>query len=186
MNSTFFDHCQIDYKTVARLIKSVSVKILGASITEDRLNEMISEGWIVALEAMKTYDPSRGAQASSYIWGSLWHKLRRHCGLMYQNLNMHAHDDCICEQVSTDTIPQSGIFDSNPWGMQPDVMYEKKERLTFWEQIKSMNESGIQCCLACHPKSPTAAERAMAYRRKKRYLDKMQASYQMMTSNPKM
>jgi heterodisulfide reductase subunit C len=57
-------------------------------------------------------------------------------------------------------------------------MYEKKERLTFWKHIKENNASGVQCCLSCMSGSP--AERALAYRRRKRYMDKMQANYQMM------
>lgn len=178
MNDPIFERCHIQYETVLRLIRSISAQVLGPYLCEDRMAELEGEGWVIALEALRQFDPSRGAQASTYLWLQLNSRLRRYHAAAL-NHGMHTvHHERMCEVFSTDGVPQSGVFDGNPWAMAPDVMYEKKERLTFWKRIKENNASGVQCCLSCMSGSP--AERALAYRRRKRYMDKMQANYQMM------
>lgn len=177
MNDLIFERCGIQYETVLKLIRSISAQVLGPYLCEDRLQDLISEGWVIALDALQAFDPERGAKASTYLWLQLNSRLRRYHASACERSQRMCGDETVCETFSTDKYPCSGIFDGNPWGMSPDVIYEKKERLKFWDQVKTLNESGVACCLSCA--SGSAAERALAYRRRKRYMDKMQASYQM-------
>lgn len=178
MNNLIFERCEIKYETVLRLIRSVAAHVLGPYLNTERMEELMSEGWVIALESLQAFDPSRGAQATTYLWLQLNSRLRRYHAATCNRYTRVIECEHVCESFSTERLPKSGIFDGNPWAMSPDIMYEKKERLTFWEQVKQNNASGVQCCLNCVSGSP--AERALAYRRRKRYMDKMQASLEMM------
>ena len=171
MDAGIFEHCQTDYETLHSMIRAVAYKLLGRRPDREILDELIAQGWVIVMEMLPKFDPSRGARVTTYLWSQLNGRLMRFALDLRMRREEVSH---AVPNVSTENAFNSGIFDVNPYRMQPDVVFEKTERADAWQYLKSNCEHEIHTYLqAANTKEPL--ERVHASRCRKRQVARLQA-----------
>ena len=181
MEDSIFERCQTDYESIRDLIVVVARAVVGVDPSQDILEEIIGEGWLLAIEMMSVYDPQRGCKLSTYLWQQLTWRLRR-----YYQMILRKYDNASLPEASTDVklstegVPNSNIYEGNPYVMSPETVYEKMERAEIWTRIKSEYASKVERCLSCAPANADTAMRTRLSRIKHRDLVKLRISVQKM------
>ena len=181
MEEDVFERCQTDYEFINNLVIAVSRAVAGEYASREVLDELIGEGWILTIEMMSVYDPGRGCKLSTYLWQQLGWRLKRY----YQTILRKFDNEPLPEsstdmKLSTEGVPNSSIYEGNPYIMSPETVYEKMERAEIWTRIKDENASKIERCLTNAPPYADSTVRTRLSRIKHRELVKLRISVQKM------
>jgi len=183
MNKDIFQRCHTTYGCVQKLIRAAVYEVAGNQASEEMLEELTSEGWILAIEMLESYDPTRGCKVSTFLWQPLnWRLQRYYCAIIRKKdketlQDDNSQDDNANMKLSTEAITNSSI-EGNPYMMSPDIFYEKMERATLWKTLKNDFASKIELCLSASPPNADSSFRTRLWRTKQRELVKLKLSLQ--------
>lgn len=179
MEDNIFEKCQTDYESIHSLVTVVARAVVGEELGEDILEELIGEGWILAIELMSMYNPERGCKLSTYLWQQLSWRLKRYYQMLLRKYdNEPLPDDNMNMKLSTEGVPNSNIYEGNPYIMSPDTVYEKMERVEIWTRIKDEYASKVERCLSSTPPNADTSMRTRMSRMKQRELVRLRISVQ--------
>ena len=170
------------YETIQEMISSIARKIAGNHSSDEYLEELESEGWIIVLETIPEYVPGRGVKLTTFLWMAVNGGMLRYALKRNKRQRIFTGDDAEMHEISTESVPKSGVFNDNPYLMEPDVMYEKAERTRIWREMRDQNEEDIDFLLKKTPKSADQTVRKELSRYRKRKLLRLQASVQCLLS----
>lgn len=181
MNEDIFSRHQTDYESIRLLVRAVVRSIAGDFACSEILEELNGEGWILALEMMESYESERGCKLSTYLWQQLSWRLKRYYFAMLNRCDSDPlSDENNNVRLSTESVPNSSIYEGNPYIMSPETVYEKRERAEIWKKMKEECTSKIERCLASPPPNAGSHVRTRLWRIKQRDLARLRISLQKM------
>lgn len=179
IDTALFKACGASYEDIDTMIQNIARKIAGRKHVE-MLDDLISEGWIIVMESIPNFSPERGIKLTTYLWMSVNGGLIRFATKRNKLQQMLTHNDEQMPVVSTENVPHSDVLFNNPYQMQPDTAYEKRECITLWQQLSAEFDNDIQEILEKTPKRADITKRKAISRYRKRKLSKLQASVKLM------
>lgn len=171
MDKDMFELCYTEYEDIQGMIEAVSHRIAGGSLKNERIPDLIAEGWISVLEMVPYFEPDRGIKFTTYIWNHLNGRLLRAAIKMKELDDAEELRDIYC---STDSEPRSCEFEIDPYRMSPDKVYDKTERRRLWQAVKEQETSSVQACLAETPFNADPLTRMHYSRQRRRRMSRLQ------------
>lgn len=181
-NESVFCKYDTSYESINAMITGIALKLVGNHPSDEYLDELLSEGWMIVIETLPGYVPERGNKLTTYLWMAVYGGMIRYIVKKTRRESIMLQNDKTTPVMTTESVPNSGIYEGNPYLMQPDTVYEKLERAAVWEQVCVEHRDDICDILQKTPKHCDLSMRKTVSRNRKRKLSQLQASVKLMLS----
>ena len=159
----------LEYTQMNGVIKAISIQILGKNVTDDLIEELVSEGWVYVVESIERFDPLRGTKFTTYIWRALYSRIRRHyIKIIKRDANL------MDEFESLESWDEGSIFEANPYSQTPERFCECVESMGMWQQLKQIHGENIRACLRQVPSCAPVSMRKQYSRNRRHHILLMQ------------
>ena len=135
-----------NYKLCQKIVDRV-VGYLARASRKSLRDELYSEAWLCTLEFLPLFEPDRGMKLSTFLWGRILWRLRRYIHECEQ-LSAQSGEEKEIEALSTESAPETMLFEYNPYQSTPDVVYERKENISLWQKLKRMHPDAVDACVS--------------------------------------
>ena len=163
MDRVFFEQFGTTYDELSAYIHALAVQMLPRRYTE-WLDDVVAEGWYIALDAMRAFDIRRGVRLTTYLWPYLRFGMRRY---LAQLRRYRREGKLFARYVGVQKTTRS-MFESGPYLLAPDEICENRERIGMWHELRARREQEVRICLEETPKYACSRVRQQMSRRRSR------------------
>ena len=162
MSWNFLDFFEANYQAMTRYIRAITLQYLKHP-GHELFEEVMAEGWYIAIKEMQRFEPEREVKWTTFLWPYLVFGIQqylqklRQCKAERRSLKKTAWFEA---DLDHDTYRmQTSIFESDPYKLMPDEVYENKECVSLWQKLRHYCRKDIQICLRRSPRDLDACKR---------------------------
>lgn len=171
MGDDLFLQCQTTYEDIRRLLKSIVGRVVRQYNVMELSEELESQGWLIAVESLKQFDPLRNVKATTFVYAQVYGRLLRLARMHHKQ--RQAREAMSDSFALTDNSKDLMAFEPNPYRMQPDVLYDINRRRRMVSALHGKHRKDIHEYLAAEEMRGDATVRQRASRQRRKSLERI-------------